>query len=99
MRARDGRGRGRTDDGAEMRSTDERRARRSIGVLACLDGYMNIAMEQTEVRSARARGGGERDVRGFDDARETRRARARRDETDDGVYARRAGVRERTVDE
>jgi hypothetical protein len=29
-------------------SADPRQSRLSAGVLACLDGYMNIAMEQTE---------------------------------------------------
>jgi small nuclear ribonucleoprotein (snRNP)-like protein len=30
---------------------------RWTGTLACLDGYMNIAMEQTEARPARAKNG------------------------------------------
>jgi small nuclear ribonucleoprotein (snRNP)-like protein len=68
------------------------------GVLACLDGYMNIAMEQTEVRVACAG---------------ARRARARacvcvcvcvrvRARVDDGwtdEWTNAVGVRERTIEE
>ncbi|OUS44197.1 putative Sm protein F [Ostreococcus tauri] len=42
----------RLNSGADYRGA---RSRRSIGVLACLDGYMNIAMEQTEDSTTRAR--------------------------------------------
>ena len=48
------------------------------GVLACLDGYMNIAMEQTEVRpAARRAGAAATEPRRCGYARRRGRARAR----------------------
>ena len=63
---------------ANGRLTDGASVERDAGVLACLDGYMNIAMEQTEVRE-----------RERTDARESARRRGDRDDggltEDDGA--------------
>ena len=70
------------------RLTDGASVERDAGVLACLDGYMNIAMEQTEVRE---RSGDARE------AAKTRRPGRRR--TDGGRRRAMVGIRQRTVEE